>query len=127
MTANSCSNPIKWDLGKDNGLVQFVVEATWDGVSTPTTGIGCDGVVSRIVWHNTGQRTWYAHLSDTKLGPAVYQIRPGSTSDEVQPGGITNRTILHAAGLDSRVDIVGGGGLDLNETPPQPGERLLNP
>jgi hypothetical protein len=125
MTGAFCPNPIKWDLNKDNGKVQFVVEATWDGASTPTTGIGCDGVVSRVTWNNTGQRTWYAHLPQAHVAgvsrPAVYQIVPGGT------GNVTNRTVLHAAGLDSRADIIGPEGLDLNEIPPQPGETLINP
>lgn len=117
MPAAACTNPILFDLSKDEGRCEFVVELTHNGTSIPPN---CDGVVSRVRWSNTGQRTFYAHLSDTKVGPAVYQIAPGSTGD------ITSRTILHAAGLDSRVDIVGSGGLDLNDTPPQAGERLLN-
>jgi hypothetical protein len=123
MPATVCSNPILFDFTR--GLCRFVVEVAHDGVSTPPN---CNGTVSRVWWNNTGQRTYYAHLPNTRLGPAVYQIRPGSTSDEIEPGGITTRSTLHAAGLDDRSDLLGGAsGLDLNETPPQAGERLLNP
>jgi hypothetical protein len=119
MPAAACTNPVLFDFTRDNGLCQFVVELTHDGVSTPPN---CNGTVSRVRWNNTGQKTFYGHLPNTRLGPAVYQIVPGDS------GNITNRTILHAAGLDDRSDLLGGAsGLDLNETPPQPGERLLNP
>jgi hypothetical protein len=125
MPPASCSNPIPFDFTKDNGLCQFVIEMAWDGVSVPATG--CNGVVSLVRWNNKGQKTFYAHLPNTRLGPAVYRISPGSTSDEIEKGGITTRSILHAAGLDDRSDILGPGAFDLNETPPQAGERLLNP
>lgn len=118
MPATSCTNPVVFDFSKDNGLCQFVVELTHDGVSTPPN---CNGTVSRVRWNNTGQKTFYGHLPNTRLGAAVYQIVPGDS------GNVANRTILHAAGLDDRSDITGTGGLDLNETPPQAGERLLNP
>jgi hypothetical protein len=116
--ATTCTNPITFDLSKDNGACQFLVELAWNGTSTPPN---CDGAVSRVFWHNTGQRTWYAHLPSTRLGPAVYQIVPGAT------GEVTQRNTLRQVGLQDRSDILGADGLDLNETPTQPGERLLNP
>jgi len=118
MPALVCTNPIQIDLSKDNGRCRFLVELAWDGVSTPTTG--CDGVVSRVFFDNTqGSKTFYAHLFQTKIGPAVYRIDPGATRN------ITSRAVLHAAGLDDRSDILGEG-LDLNEVPPGAGETLLN-
>jgi hypothetical protein len=118
MPATSCTNPVLFDLSRNNGQCQFVVELTWDGTSTPPN---CNGVVSRVRWNNTGQKTYYAHLPDTRLGPAVYQIVPGDV------GNVVSRSLLHSAGLDDRSDITGVGGLDLNDIPPQAGERLLNP
>lgn len=118
MPATSCTNPILFDLAQDNGRCQFTVELVHDGVSTPPN---CNGTVSRVRWNNTGQRTFYARLPSTRLGPAVYQIPPGDT------GNVTSRGVLHAAGLDDRSDVLGANGLGLSELPPQAGERLLNP
>lgn len=115
MPAASCTDPVVFDLSKDNGLCQFTVELTHDGVSTPPN---CDGQVSAVRWNNTGQKTWYAHLPNTRLGPAVYRIEPGASGSE------TRRNVLRQGGLEDRSDVEDN--LDLNETPPQPGERLLN-
>lgn len=115
MPASACTNPVVLDLGKDNGRVQFRVELVWDGTSVPPN---CDGTVSRVSWNNTGLDTWYAHIANTKLGPAVYTIVPGNL------GSVTDRNVLHAGGLDTRSDLTAG--LDLNRVPPQQGERLLN-
>jgi hypothetical protein len=74
MPATVCTNPITFDLSKDDQRCQFLVELIWNGTTTPPN---CDGTVSRVSWNNTGDRTWYAHLPATRLGPAVYQIVPG--------------------------------------------------
>lgn len=118
MPATSCTNPIVFDLARDEGRCQFVVELTHDGVSTPPN---CDGTVSRVRFNNTGNKTWYAHLPSSRGGPAVYQIVPGDSRN------VTSRPVLHAAGLDDRSDVLGASGLVLDDTPPQAGERLLNP
>jgi hypothetical protein len=117
--ATNCTNPVQFDFSRDNQLCQFLVELTWDGTSTPPN---CDGTVSRVVWNNTGSKTWYAHLPGAKGGPAVYRIDPGST------GEVTSRATLHAAGLDTRADLYNTGtdGMGLNEIPPQANERLVN-
>lgn len=118
MPATSCTNPVQFDLSQDNGQCRFLVELAWDGVSVPPN---CDGVVSRVLWNNTGQKTYYARLPSTRLGPAVYQIVPGDS------GSVTSRSILHAGGLDDRSDVLGANGVGLSLLPPQAGERLLNP
>jgi hypothetical protein len=115
------SDPVRLEQGQPALSVRGGADVGW----RLDTNTGCDGVVSRVRWNNTGQKTFYAHLPQAHvagvLTPAVYQIVPGDSRN------ITSRTILHAAGLDSRADIVGAEGLDLNEIPPQPGETLINP
>lgn len=115
MPAAFCTNPIQLDLGKDNQRVSFRVELAWDGTSVPPN---CDGTVSGIFWGSTSPNTWWAHLPAAKGGPAVYRIDPGAS------GSVTSRTVLHAGGFDTRADV--SDNLDLNQVPPQPGERLLN-
>lgn len=120
MPAANCTNPVVFDFMHDpdpvTGVarVQLRVELTWDGTSTPPN---CDGTVSRIFGGNSGPNTWYGHLPSAKGGPAVYRIDPGAS------GQITARGTLHNLGLDSRSDVEA---IDLNQVPPQAGERLLN-
>lgn len=116
MPATTCTNPIVFNLSKDDQKCRFIVELTWDGTSVPPS---CQGVVSAVRWNNQSARPFYAHLPSSRVGPAVYQILPGDV------GQVTTRAILHAAGLDDRSDV--DVNLDLNEIPPQAGERLLNP
>jgi hypothetical protein len=120
MPATSCTNPVQFDLRQGpHGECQFVVELAWDGVSTPPN---CNGVVSRVFFNNTHPtQTFYAHLPDTRMGKAVYQIVPGDSRN------ITNRAILHAAGLDDRSDVLSATGLYVNTTPPAADEILINP
>ena len=119
MPAANCTNPIQSVIAKDNGRCTFTIQAAWDGVSVPPF---CEGTPNRVFWENTGTKTFYAHLIDTRLGPAVYRIDPaGGPSSS---GDITSRPLLSAAGLDSMEDVRMG--FDLTEQPPQPGERLLN-
>src|SRR3954471_21526759 len=101
MPAAACTNPVQFDFSQgDHGECRFLVELTWDGVSTPPN---CNGVVSRVRFSNTHPtKTFYARLPATRGGPRVYQIVPGDSQD------ITQRSVLHLAGLDDRSDLITG-------------------
>jgi hypothetical protein len=61
---------------------------------------------------------WYAHFPNARGGPVCYRIDPG------QSGVVSSPSLLAAAGFSDRASVFVA--LDLDQTPPGAGERLLN-
>jgi hypothetical protein len=122
MPAASCSNPILWDLNKDNNrFSSWSSDVGWR--LNTDHGLRRRGQPRSVEQHGPENllRALAASARRGRVMPAVYQIVPGDSRN------ITSRRSCTRRGSIAALTLSAAEGLDLNEIPPQPGETLINP
>src|SRR4051812_50087141 len=92
MPAAACTNSVDYITLTFYGVVDLVIEWTWDGASVPPR---CFGTVTGLRWANRDPaKTYYGRVANTKVGTIVKTITPagtaGASGREARQGGLHN-------------------------------------